>query len=85
MKKIRHSGNEIPEENIPNELLLLDLDGDIRVGYYDFRDEKFVLEPNVPDVSLTLALEIKWAYMKDVLKLIKLKEDYNVLDFHLLS
>lgn len=77
MKKIWHSGNEIPEENIPNELLLLDLDGDIRVGYYDFRDEKFVLEPNVPDVSLTLALEIKWAYMKDVLELIKSKENNN--------
>lgn len=79
MKKIWHTENEIPEENIPNELLLLDLDGDIRVGYYDFRDEKFVLEPNVPDVSLTLALEIKWAYMKDVLKLIKSKENNNAI------
>lgn len=79
MKKIWHPENETPKENIPNELLLLDLDGDIRVGYYDFRDEKFVLEPNVPDVSLTLALEIKWAYMKDVLKLIKSKENNNAI------
>lgn len=77
MKKIWHSENEIPEENIPNELLLLDLDGDIRVGYYDFRDERFILEPNVSDISLSLALEIKWAYMKDVLNLIKSKENNN--------